>query len=249
ISAYKRAEQERSAQAGQLEAMLESIADAVVVYDATTRIIRTNAAMRRLFALDIDPDYNIRTPEERGVLLHVRDAAGDPMAPENDTVYRVLRGEVLVGPTTVDMRCRTLDGREVLVNVNGAPIRDSSGVIVGAIQLMRDVTEQRHLEDERTHILSVVSHELKTPLTALKARAQLLRRRLPRLAATDAELLGKISHDIARTERLVNDLLDASRIETGQLKLNIGRFDLGHVCQQVIDDQIATTGRMITFDP
>src|SRR5262249_10665831 len=246
---YKRAEEERAEQAGQLEAMLESIADAVVVYDATTRIIRANTAMRRLFALDTDPDYYIRTPEERVALLNMRDAAGNSVAPEAFSVYRVLRGEVLVGPTTVDVRCRTLDDREVLVNVSGAPIRAPSGAIVGAIQLMRDVTEQRWLEDERSHVLSVVSHELKTPLTALKARAQLLQRRLPKLASSDTELLDKIAHDSARIERLVNDLLDASRLETGQLELNLDRCELVSLCQQVIDDQIAATGRMVAFQP
>jgi len=85
-------------------------------------------------------------------------------------VYRVWRGEVLVEPTTVDVRCRPLDGREVLVNVSGA------------IQLMRGVTAQRRLKDEHSHILSVISHDLKTPLAALKAHAQLLRRLLPTLA-------------------------------------------------------------------
>src|SRR5262249_48046076 len=157
-----------------------------------------------------------------------------PIAPENFTVYRVLRGEMLVGPSSVDMRCRALDGREVLVNVSGAPIRAPSGAIIGGIQLMRDVTEQRRVEDDRSHILGVVSHELKTPLTALKARAQLLRRRLPKLAPSDSELLGKIAHDIARIERLINDLLDASRLETGQFELDMDRCELVYLCQQVI---------------
>jgi signal transduction histidine kinase len=148
----------------------------------------------------------------------------------------------------VDQIHRSLDGREVRVNVSGAPIRDDAGHILGAVQVLRDVTELRRQEAERGHMLSLVSHELKTPLTSVKARVQMSRRRLQRAQSPEADTLGRVEHDVGRLERLVNDLLDASRVESGKLEIHPDRCELAALCQRVIDEQIATTGRDIALD-
>ncbi len=248
ISERKRLERASAERAAELETMFDSIADAVLVYDPEGHIVRMNTAARTLISLDRDPSFIKRSPNERATLSHTRDADGRPLTTAEFTVNRMLRGEVLAGPTTVDILIRSLDGREIRVNCSGAPIHDKSGRLLGAVQIMRDVTEQRRLETERGQILSVVSHELKTPLTSLKARVQMARRRLAKAQSPEVEYLGRVEHDIARVERLVNDLLDASRVEAGKLELEIARHELTDLCEQVVDEQIAATGREIARD-
>lgn len=246
---------EAASRAGQLETMFESLADGLLVYDAGGHIIRMNGALRRLLALHRDPVYDERPAAERMALVHLRDAGGRPLTFEEWSVTRILRGETLTDAAMVSMIVRALDGRDIHMSVSGAPIRDAAGNVIGGIQIMRDVTERRRHEEERAHILSVVSHELRTPLTSLKARVQLARRaeetaqaEQAAQAATRREHLEKIEREARRMERLINDLLDASRMESGALELHPHRRDLVALCHAAAEEQAAATGRPIALE-
>lgn len=91
--------------------------------------------------------------------------------------------------------------------------------------------------------LNMVSHELKTPLTSLKMKTQLLRRKHEHLDSDDVVSLGlaDIEHSISRLEVLINDLLDASLIETNMFVLHRKRCDLVELCRHILKDY--TTGR------
>ena len=253
---------EAASRAGQLETMFEALADGLLVYDADGRIIRMNGALRRLLALERDPAYGERTAAERAALIQVRDANGRPLAFEEWSVTRILRGETLTDAAMLTMIVRALDGRDIHMSVSGAPIRDATGNVMGGVQIMRDETERKHLEEERAHILGVVSHELRTPLTSLKARVQFARRAeemeeaeraadggIPeRAVAIRQEHLEKIEHEARRMERLVNDLLDASRMESGALEIHPRRRDLVALCRAAAEEQAAATGRAIALE-
>jgi PAS domain S-box-containing protein len=255
---------EAATRAGRLETMFESLADGLLVYDADGRIIRMNGALRRLLALDRDPMYDERPAAERAALVHVRDANGRPIDLDEWSVTRILRGETLTDAAMVSMIVRALDGRDLYMSVSGAPIRDDAGNVIGGIQIMRDVTERRRHEEERAHILGVVSHELRTPLASLKARVQLARRAEEAeeaeqavadgagepvgMAAMRREHLEKIEREARRMERLINDLLDASRMESGALELHLQRRDLVALCRASAEEQAAASGRPIALE-
>ncbi len=98
--------------------------------------------------------------------------------------------------------------------------------------------------------LSMVSHELRTPLTSLKGRAQLLRRQLERADVDDIASLGleDIERSIGRLEVLVNDLLDASLIETNMFVLHRTRCDLVELCRHLIEEYTAGSGPTLRFE-
>ncbi len=131
------------------EAIVETMADGVVVFDDRGYILYTNLAFRALLALDARPDYFSLPLPERGRLLDTRDEQGRPLARDEWPPFRVLRGETLAGPGVSDFIMRRLDGRDVRINLSGAPLRDSEGHIVGGVQILRDVTARRQL-DQRT---------------------------------------------------------------------------------------------------
>ncbi|HZC79225.1 MAG TPA: PAS domain S-box protein, partial [Ktedonobacterales bacterium] len=142
-------EAQASERAEQLHTILETMTDGVAVTDAEGRYRQTNRAYRELLTADRLPGFDATLPAERGRLLDVRDpATGAPLPPERIPTARALRGEVVTGPGA-DLRARALDGRELAVNSNAAPLRDSEGHIVGAVSVLRDVTWRRQLERER----------------------------------------------------------------------------------------------------
>jgi signal transduction histidine kinase len=98
--------------------------------------------------------------------------------------------------------------------------------------------------------LSIVSHELKTPLTSLKGMTQLLRRQVGRAEATEVVGVGLVDMErsIRRMEVLVNDLLDSSLIETNMFVLHRKRCDLVELCRHLIDEYTAGAGPSLTFE-
>ncbi len=156
ITARKRLEQEREEahkeaerRAEELDRVFEAMADGVAVFDQDGWQLRSNAAYQRMLGLDTAPaaaDYARRPLHERLALLEIRDEQGRPLPPEEGPLARALAGEVLAGAETVDLRVRTLDGREVELRVSTAPIRIPGGQLVGAVSIYQDVTEHKRLE-------------------------------------------------------------------------------------------------------
>ena len=98
--------------------------------------------------------------------------------------------------------------------------------------------------------LSIVSHELKTPLTSLKGMTQLLRRQIGRAEASEVVGVGlaDMERSIRRMEVLVNDLLDSSLIETNMFVLHRKRCNLVELCRHLIDEYTAGTGPSLAFE-
>jgi signal transduction histidine kinase/PAS domain-containing protein len=142
------AEQEEQERASELEAIFEAMADGVIVYDDTGHILRTNAAARKLFALDTKPKakFSLRLRREQRPALVILDEQGQILPEEQSPLMRILNGEVLTSSNAMDVILRMQSGDEVQLNVTGAPVYSFGGHPIGAICVFRDVTERRHLE-------------------------------------------------------------------------------------------------------
>ncbi len=150
FEAERAAREQAAAQARELEAVFDAIGDAVFVYDAEGRLHRANAAAHALNHNLNQPSYLAEPLAVRVNQATPRDAQGRPVAAEDVPIARALRGERFLGAEAIDSLVHVQDGRDVLLNVTGAPIRDSQGRIVGGVIVNRDVTERRRLE-QRTH--------------------------------------------------------------------------------------------------
>ncbi len=144
-----RAEAEQ--QAAQLTVIFEAMADGVVVFDVQGHVVRENSAQQRLQGMGTAPPHFAELPlPERMALFAARDEHDRPLGPDEGPLPRSLRGEVVSSAETMDLRSRTLDGREVELNVSAAPLRDRDGRLTGAVAIFRDLTERKRLERERS---------------------------------------------------------------------------------------------------
>lgn len=106
---------------------------------------------------------------------------------------------------------------------------------------MTDIDERKQLEKKKDDFLSVASHELKTPLTSIKAFAEIALRTMKESSNHKAyDYLAKVHDQAQKLNLLVQDLLDISRLETGGLKINIQPVDLEKIIQHVIDTTVMT---------
>jgi signal transduction histidine kinase/PAS domain-containing protein len=138
--------------APQLEAVFASMADGVIFTDGAGRFVEMNAAARRLLALDARPDFTSLLFAEQARFLHVRDALGHPIPVEQVISWgeRVLAGETLGGTEVGALIVRALDGRDVVLGVTAAPVREAGGAARGVVWVVRDMTELRR-QGQRTH--------------------------------------------------------------------------------------------------
>jgi len=150
ITERKRMERELAERAAQLEAILASITDGLIVTDAQGRLLGLNPAYQALLGVENVPTGVTLATWQRIAGYAVLDTQGRPITEAERPVNRIMRGEVLTGTKHVDLLLRTRDGREIYVNGSGAPIRDKAGRLLGAVQVLRDVTDQRRLE-QHTH--------------------------------------------------------------------------------------------------
>ncbi|HEX8918252.1 MAG TPA: GAF domain-containing sensor histidine kinase, partial [Chloroflexota bacterium] len=119
--------------------------------------------------------------------------------------------------------------------------RDFGQPDVEALQLLAHqaaiAIENARLSELKDEFLSIVSHELKTPVTSIKGFAQVLKRRLPPEALKQAsQYLDVIDHQSDRLARLINHLLDLSRIQTGRFRFDLMPVDYSHLVRDVVDE-------------
>ncbi len=232
-----------AAAAARLAAIVESSNDAIVGKTLDGVITSWNPAAERLFgwsaAEAIGQHITLIIPPDR-------------RAEEDTVLATVRRGERIEHYDTVRVR---KDGRLVDVSLTVSAIRDARGRIIGASKIARDITERRRIEEERGRLLrheqearaaaealnrakdafvATISHELRTPLNAIFGWARLLQSGHVDPAATQRALAAIVNNASAQAG-LIEDLIDLSRIATGQLRLELQPTDLRAVVEAALE--------------
>ncbi|MBI2941330.1 MAG: PAS domain-containing protein, partial [Chloroflexi bacterium] len=219
-------EAERSA--AQMHAVLEGMAEAVVVSDPAGRIVLMNPAGQQALRLLPRPEgwtlddlrhFDVRRPDDT------------PLPVEEWPSRRALRGEqftdyeyVLVHP----------DGSRRTFLSSGSAVRDDEGKVALGVVVYRDVTELRRLGLLREEYVDAISHDLRAPLTVIQGHAQLIQR-----VANRADLVRQRAEAIIASARqmgaMIQDLVDSARLETGHLKLSPVPVDLQTFIPELIE--------------
>ena len=177
----------------EMQTLIDCMAEGVVALTPDARLMRTNRAARALLGIGRTPDL----PEPRD-LAPVGAVIRDPTlreALERSVTEPAQSGEIRIGGRTVLLASRALD--------HG-----------GAVTTLLDITELRRLEQVRRDFVANASHELKTPLTSIRGYAETLAEDDPP-EAVRKRFLESIRSNTLRLQRLVDDLLDLSRLEAG----------------------------------
>ncbi|HEY3190319.1 MAG TPA: ATP-binding protein [Solirubrobacteraceae bacterium] len=235
LSAGLRAEEQFDQAVGEvahLNALLESLHEAVVVADSAGRVRLMNPAARVLFGV-VGPDL----AEAPAVFsqLDRRLPDGTPLPPDRWPMARAVRGERFGDVELILVRP---DGARLRVLSSGSAVRDDRGEIVLAVVVDRDVTALRELEQRKEEYLALISHDLRSPLTAVIAEAQLVQRRLlqeGRGRAAHARLATSIIANARRMDAMIQELLETSRLESGTAPLRTEPVELVRLVEGVVE--------------
>jgi PAS domain S-box-containing protein len=237
----RRAEREARAQRELLRVTLSSIGDGVVATDRAGVITFINPVAQALTGW-AEAEALGRPLQE--VFRVVNEQSGQPI---ENPVGKVIRNGPLAGLANHSLLVAR-DGTRRPVDDTAAPIRDEDGRFVGVVLVFRDVTERRRLEGElrqrsadlverdrrKDEFLAMLAHELRNPLAPLRNTIQLLRLKFPGDPEMD-RLRGVMERQVSHLVRLVDDLLDVSRITRGILELRKEQLDLGALIARSVE--------------
>ncbi len=211
---------------GKTETILNSLAEAVVVTDRSQRVVLANEPFLAVFAGQRQKNRFV-AGMELGELVEDEDVAGaiDNAANGDDGEVECQIGErvfvVVARPVT--------DGK-------GRVIEDGQGLPVATVTVFRDVSREREMERMREDFMHMLSHDLKNPLGIIYGSSTLvLDGKLGLVNGKQSKLLGNVVKCCSQMESLIEDFLTLSRLEAGQLVLNIQSLELGSLVESVVE--------------
>jgi PAS domain S-box-containing protein len=211
------------------EGMADLLPEGLLVLDAGMRIIHANRPALEMTGYSEDELVGRRCSETLGA----RDLDGRDLSSGWHSSTR-LRSVSAISEQTVVLRKR--DGRDLVTSLAGSYQRDKSGKIHTAVITFRNTARRARTGVSGMEIVSTVSHELRSPLTSVKGYTSLLINRWDRLRDEQKQMmLEQVNHDADRVTRLITELLDISRLETGRLRLRRQLVDLPRLAASVVE--------------
>lgn len=210
---------------------LDFLPDALIVLDAQQVVVAANRAATKLTGYPVEA--MVGQPCAR--LLVPRGQDGWPLWASGWHPSAQLRSVRAVPEQ--ELTLRRSNGADRRVAVTGSYRRDATGLLTGATFALRDAQLRVHQMNTGIEIVSTVSHELRSPLTSVKGFTALLLNRWDRLADDDkVAMLELVNRDADRVTRLITELLDISRLESGRLVLRRQLVDLPRLAASVVEN-------------
>jgi PAS domain S-box-containing protein len=217
-------------EAFRLAAIVASAEDAIISKNLDGIIQSWNQGAERIFG------YSAEEAIGRSITILIPE---DRLDEETEVLRRIRAGLAVEHFETVRRR---KDGSPIHISLTVSPIRTTTGEVIGASKIARDITEQRRLQriaEEASRLkdefLAVLSHELRTPLNTVLGYSRMLRREDTRMVGElRTRALEALERNADALARLVGDVLDTSRSVTGKLRLDLQTIPLEEIVNEAI---------------
>jgi|GEM_PF-1813136 len=228
ITNRKTAEAELERERALMTAVLDQLPVGVIIAESPSgRIIRGNAHMERICR------HAIHSSEEPAEQCNCRlfHADGKPYKPEELPLARVLAGGGIV--IDEEIHIQDGDGKPRVILMSAAPVCDQHGKAISVVVVSHDITAIKELDNAKDEFLAILSHELKTPLTSILGWSEFA------LDQSSADILDQamaiIHRNARRQQRLIDELLDMSRLQHNRMDCVMETADLGRLTCQAVE--------------
>jgi len=218
------------------EAVVKQMPAAVIIGEAPSgKLIYANDKMAEVWGHELIPSKDIN---EYVKWVGFHPDGRSYQAQEWPLARSITHGEVVHNE---DVEIQRHGGSRAILRLSSTPLYNDAGEIIAGVVICQDVTELKDAIRSRDEFLSICSHELKTPLTSLKLASQGVLRNIKKgdLQALSPEKMSRVFNQtdlqVNRLSRLVEDMLDISRISSNRLSLDIRPFDLCQLLRDVVE--------------
>lgn len=219
----------------ELEIILSTVADGILVQDKEGKIIYANNAVGKVFKEVSLKDIFSKPWEEFLSMFEIQDEKGNVIPYHLLAAQQALVAKKHIKVTHKFTHKRT--GETHWLQIESSPIigvNKKSSIIVSVFQ---DITVLKEIEQRKDDFISMASHELKTPLTSAKVFTHVLKQRMGILQdELSTKMLAKLDRQLDLLNELTKDLLDITKLQKGKLDLSKSRFMLDKVVQEIVGD-------------
>lgn len=213
-----------------LEEILGRLHEAIVVLDSDKRVLTWRGGAVRMFGWSADEIEGANIDE----ILKPVDANDNPTCIGPPDPKRVL--SIIKGVPEHEVLVTTKNGKRLWLGVTCSFDRNSDRGIERIVVVARDITRRKRVDLAKSEVISAVSHELRSPLTSVKGFVSTLINKWDQLTEEQKKhFLNTIQVDADRVTRLINELLDISRLETGRLQLRKQRVEIQDIARKVME--------------
>ncbi|MBI4079334.1 MAG: PAS domain-containing sensor histidine kinase [Candidatus Levybacteria bacterium] len=235
ISNQKKTEEALQKSRDELEVILQGIADGITVQNETGKLVYANNAAGIAAGFPTGEDMVKTPPDKIMEKFELMDESGNPFPLERLPGRKAMLGET--NPEALIRYRNKQTNEEKWVIIKARAMFDDFGKPLMSINILHDVTERKKVEKRKDEFISIASHELKTPITSIKAYVQILQKQLEKQGNSESSrFLLKIDRQIEKLTDLIADLLDVSKIQAGKLTFQKTRFSLDGLLKEVVED-------------
>lgn len=222
------------------QVILSSVQDAVISTDSKQKIEYMNESAQKLFHKN--HDFFDHPGIEQLLIFQKK---------EDKKLFRTTMQKAVAEKKLVKTERLvnlTNGNSNIDVHLSIAPLRDVNNNIYGTVYILRDISEQKELEEQREVLLGSISHELKNYISSIEGYAQVVTRRM--LRAGNAEIDGfmmKLNHKIKTMRLMITSMLDLSKLKLGRLDMQQAEFPIEELIGTTIHDIQLTAKQKIVF--
>jgi len=202
-----------------MQSMVASMAEGVVMFDANDELVVLNPKARSMLGLAPGAELNRQSFFKSVAWPQIREFLAEPA--EDEVTHREFEVDGEPGPRTLAVAV--------------SPVKNDRDERLGRLAVIRDVTLERELDRMKSDFVAIVSHELRTPLASMKMfTSNLLDGVEGELTEGQRDALTRMAKNLDRLSRLINDLLDLSKLEAGKMKMRLAPVDLRELLESVV---------------
>lgn len=229
-----------------LETMVNSMTDGVIMFDRKKHIFLVNLSAKKMLGLDLNG--TIRELDIIRSIENSRLASIIKCACERNGNGKNVHNSVQLPEKDFEEEI-FIEDTEVFLNATVSPLRSDDYKTCGVVAILRDITRQKEIDQAKSSFVSTVSHELRTPLTSIKNAIAILEMDED-LSSKNQRFIAIANRNMERLEKLVNEILDFSKLENGKMDMNFRPVDIKSLSNEVIStiQQLAINKKIRIYD-
>ena len=218
-----------------MTAIVNSIAEGLILVDSSNRVLHINPAAERLLNLSADSiDKDITEIIQNDELIHIFEEDQRQILQHKPTNQISSKNE---GINLISEVTLARHDEKLVLRIIASPFLNENGLILGTVYLFDDITREKEIDQMKSDFISLVSHELRTPLTSIIGFVSfILDGKAGAINDRQRNSLARVQRQSKRLAALINDLLDISRIESGRIQMEQKPISLLEIVTQRLEE-------------